>query len=84
MVGWYGKGYIAYIFSKNPANFEEPSESLKMCLRNQTPLFSCLPEDIIPLRYGHSIQPYKAYQDKQYGKLKPVYLLPKDMLHSVI
>ena len=43
-----------------------------------------VPEDIIPLRYGHSIQPYKAYQDKQYGKLKPVYLLPKDMLHSVI
>ena len=42
MVGWYGKGYIALIFSKNPANFEEPSESRKMCLRNYTPLFSCL------------------------------------------
>ena len=43
-----------------------------------------VPEDIIPLRYGDSTQPYKAYQDKQHGKLKPVYLLPKDILHYKI
>jgi len=37
--------------------------------------------DLSPPSYGHSVLPYRAYQDKQYWKLKPVYLLPNDTLN---
>ena len=37
------KSIVSTFLAKNPANFEEPSKTWKMCLRNQRPLFSCLP-----------------------------------------